>query len=60
MIDKEYGKYRGVCSICGATTENFDTWEKCKDWLKENWQTKYDKKMKEWVHFCECCRGGKR
>lgn len=55
MIDKAYGKYRGVCDVCGNITEDFDTHQDCVNWIKENWKDKYDRKTQRWEHFCECC-----
>lgn len=50
MIDKQYGKYVGYCDICDEATEEFDNWEDCKDWIKENWSTHFDTKHQEWTH----------
>ena len=57
MIIKEYGKFVGVCDICDETTPvKFRSWADCRDWLKENWHTRYDRKECEWQHYCENCK----
>ncbi|MGN1130223.1 MAG: hypothetical protein ACI4Q8_02635 [Ruminococcus sp.] len=56
MIDKQYGKYVGYCDICDEATEEFDNWKDCKDWIKENWSTRFDTKHQEWVHLCPHCK----
>ena len=38
MIDKAKGKYFGVCDICSEITDDFDTWQDCKDWINGNWK----------------------
>lgn len=64
MIDKQHGKYIGWCDACGNDAgekgqEEFETWEDCKDWIKENWQIKFNYETQEWEHFCDRCKGAK-
>ena len=56
MIDKAKGKYFGECDACGKTSEDFDNWEDCKDWIKSNWKIKFNKQTQEWEHYCENCK----
>lgn len=62
MIDKQYGKYVGWCDNCGADAgdkgeqEQFDTWEECRDWLKENWHIKFNYYTQEYEHYCNRCK----
>lgn len=57
MINKEYGKYYGICDICGDETDKFDDWQDCKDDMNNNdWLCRYNKKTDEWEHICVECR----
>lgn len=57
MINKEYGKYYGICDICGDETDKFDDWQECRDNMQDNgWSLKYDSEINEWEHICAECR----
>ena len=55
MIEKEYGKYIGVCDICGEVTPIFDTWTECREYIRDNWKTSKNKKTDEWENICSEC-----
>jgi len=56
MIDKAKGKYYGICDCCGEITDDFDSWQDCIDWIKDNWKTKYNIVEQEWEQLCEHCK----
>lgn len=55
MIVKRYGKFYGECDICCETTDGFDTWEECRDFIKENWHSIWNHSIDEWENLCEDC-----
>lgn len=57
MIEKEYGKYFGICDVCGEVTPLFDTFQDCREYMKKNqWKTTKDKTTGEWENICPRCR----
>ena len=56
MIEKIKGKYCGVCDVCSIETDSFDDWGDCRDWLKQNWKTIFNKRTEHWEHICDKCK----
>lgn len=57
MIEKEYGKFFGVCDCCSEeVTPVFDTWAECRDYMRDNrWKTTKSKTTGEWENLCPRC-----
>jgi ribosomal protein S14 len=53
MIEKRKGKYKGYCDICGNTTPTFNSWEECRQFMRENWKQR--RVNGEWEQYCEDC-----
>ena len=56
MIEKEFGKYVGVCDACGETTPRFDTWDEVRAYMKQNWKTTKNKETGEYENYCSVCK----
>ena len=56
MIEQEYGKYIGICDVCGEVTPIFDTWTDCRDYMRKHWKTRKDEKTGEWENICPECQ----
>ena len=58
MIEKEYGKFFGVCDCCSEeVTPVFNTWGEVLDYMRNNkWRTSKNKTTGEWENFCPVCR----
>ena len=57
MIDREFGKFRGSCDVCGEETPRFSTWGEVKEHMKLNgWKTARNKETEEWENICPSCR----
>ena len=54
MIERDNGKYVGVCDICGAETPRLKTWADAREYIKQNWITK--KVDGAYEHYCEDCQ----
>lgn len=54
MIEREDGRYIGVCDICGNETPRFKDWEKARAYISRNWLTK--KVDGAYEHYCEDCK----
>lgn len=57
MIEKDFGKFIGVCDCCGEVTEPCSSWNECRTYMHDNrWKTTKDKKTGEWVNLCPECK----
>ena len=57
MIDREYGKYRGVCDVCGEETPKLPSWNDVKGYMRANgWKTSRNKQTEEWENISPTCR----
>jgi hypothetical protein len=54
MIEREDGRYIGVCDICGSETPRCSTWEKARAYIYRYWLTK--KVDGAYEHYCEDCK----
>ena len=57
MIEKEYGKFFGVCDLCDDATPLFNTWGECLSYMKiDGWKITKNKQTDEWENICPVCR----
>lgn len=57
MIDKQYGKFIGVCDCCQEEeTPRQDSFNDCLQWVREHgWRTRKNKQTGEWENYCPAC-----
>jgi hypothetical protein len=56
MIEKDFGKFIGICDCCGEVTPPCDTWNECREYIKDNgWKTHKNKTTGEWENLCPVC-----
>lgn len=57
MIERDFGKFIGVCDCCGDALPPCDSWNECRETMRaERWKTTKNKETGEWENLCAECK----